>query len=329
LYTVFITDASKLTKKIISKCGIDEINDRADTYYRESQEFYLQKQYREALSYAQKAKSLYGDVDNYVGISKATSLLEEISDAVKEENYYSQNVSLARYYIGEADYPNARIHLGQAKAVVSKLLSSENKSQEIDQLFDVILERERKMADAKSHYDRAYTSLTRSDYETASIEIQKAVSLYNSINHSMGLNHSLILKVEIDEKKGEIDSRRRSQVMSVLVVVLVVFIIIVNYLKKQKDIRRDRDLMRQKMTVEKQEEERQWKIREESKTKERVEEEFKRMIEKERGTLAEGKTQPQTPEQTPLQGKTQAPQIPAPSKPTQTIPPITPTKQPS
>ena len=282
LYDVLINDCSVLIARIISDCGLEDITNRANLYYKQAQEFYLRGYYKEALSYAQKSESFHSDVENYVGVEKARSLIDEITEAINKEKAFSNNMSLARTYTCRADFQNAKIHLGFARSVASTLLYAENKTKDVDDLQQSVFSGEEKLINAKSNYDFAYDSFSRAEYDTAENSVKTAIGIYREINYSMGLNQSMLLYEKISEKKSEISSRLRMTILSVLAVALVIFLIVVNYLKKKKDMEREKQIITQKLEQEKKEEERKWKIEEESKTKKRVEDEFRRMIEAER-----------------------------------------------
>jgi len=284
LWEGFIWQCDELLAKINMEWTDDVKKQQADQYFSKAQEFFIGQRINDALSYAEKAKKLYVELENYVGVSKTDSLINTINERFDKEGLAEGNLSLAGYYYSMAEYDNARHHALIAKLIYNNLMGS-NKTRDVDEMLKLIEDGEETKVKAREFFDKAYIKYHNSEFKSAKDNAEKAYNLYRQINHSIGVSESASLLDKANEKASAEEMRSRLTILSVLILVILIVILAVNYMKKKRELMEDEDRRRSEQDKKREIDEKMWEVEREEETDKRVKDELKKMIEQERGAI--------------------------------------------
>ncbi|MFH1788829.1 MAG: hypothetical protein ABH834_05575, partial [Candidatus Altiarchaeota archaeon] len=266
--------------------GGDRKLEQADQFFTQAQQYYIEQFFDEALRYAERAKGLFEDLQNYVGVSKANSLIKSINERVSREKMADGNLSQAYGFLAVADFENALVNGQRARSIYVTLIGS-NKTALADELLGKINSSMAKKEEAAGFYNYAYEQFNSGNFVSAEEAALKSHSLYVEINHSIGIAESKNILDQASGKVSEENAKKRTLILIVVIVIIVIVILVINYSKKKKAMeeaariaeeeRRKRDVMEKK----------KWEVEKEVEAKHIAEERFKDLIAEERDLVDE------------------------------------------
>jgi hypothetical protein len=158
-----------------------------------------------------------------------------------------------------------------------------------DDLLAKINEGMKKKEGASSSFNLAYEQFNAGNYEASQRSAEQAYKTYIEINYSIGIQESKVILDKASDKVAEDNAKQRTIFLSALVVVIFVATLVLNYLRKKKEMdeaariadeeRRKRDEMEKK----------KWDVRKDIEAERLAEEKFKEMIAEERDLISDKK----------------------------------------
>jgi len=124
LYWGFISECDALFSKIKSACGELRLKQQAEDYFSKAQGYFSHADYDDSLTYARRALSIYQEIENFVGISKTESLLNEINAGVEKKKQADEYLKKAEEYFRTADFENAKAFALSAKKIYDDIWSN-------------------------------------------------------------------------------------------------------------------------------------------------------------------------------------------------------------
>lgn len=285
-YLGFIKDCNQLLQRISDEWGREKKLEAAEQFFEQSQQYYLEQQFDEALSYAEKAKGLFSDLDYYVGVGKSESLISTIGDRVAKERNADGNLSLARQYMAEANFESALVHAEQAKRVYDTLIGS-NKSFYANEVIGGINEGVARKEEALRLYNLAYDQFNSGNFDMSERTVQQAYDIYVGLNYSIGIKESKSLLDKSSGKVSEEKLRQRTLILFFLVVVIVAAILAINYLKKKREVDEAARIAEEERKKRVEREKKRWQVEKEIEAKKMAEDKLKEMISGERDAIGE------------------------------------------
>ena len=295
-YQNLIWDTDNLIKRISDAEGDAGRKKRAEEYYVKAQEYLIKNEITNALTYANKARSLFFDLKLYVGVSKTDSLIRQINERSKQrqiaEGYYNQS----KYSYMIADFENARIQAESSRSIYASMFDI-NKTNDVDALISLIAEGVKKRDAANNYFNSAKTYFDSKNYESAKEYSKKAYDIYLVINHSVGISESKVLLDKSEEILYTEYYRFRN--MAILAVVILIVGGIYLYRRSKKiEVEEIEQVKKERDDEEfKRRQAEEWTLRREAEVKEKVEEELRMLIEKEREAAGLAKETEKKPEE--------------------------------
>jgi len=291
-YQRFIEDCDRLYLEISAQWGDARKKLQAEQFFTQAQQYYIDQYFDESLTYAKRSMELFEDLQDYVGVSKSSSLISTVNKRVETELMGDLNLTLAQEYLTGCDVENALVYATRARTIYETLIGS-NKTQVADQTLALINESVTKKEEAAKLFNAAYEEFNAGSYNPAKSSAEQSHSIYVALNCSIGMSESESLLNRASDKVSEQKAKQRTIILSVLVVVVVLAILAVNYLKRKKEI----DSVAKKAEAERLErdkrEKKQWDVEKEIEAKQMAEQKFKEMIAEERDIVGEDKAPPE------------------------------------
>lgn len=281
MYEERISETDKLLSRVYGICGEERRKLQAENFYTRAQEFFVMNQNRDALNYAQKAKDIYVELNNYVGMSKADSLISKINDRLKQSSLAKSYLDKAYAYYGVAEYENAQLYAEKAKDIYDTIWDN-NKTGECNILLENTKTGAQKKYDADGYFSQAQGYFKSNDFDNSRLYAVKAHEIYKQINFQLGISEATALVRESEkEREKQYIEFRNNVILGVFALIVLAFML--NRWLKNKKLREQTEQKKEDddaFKLAKDEEELRLRMEEETKT--RVEEELKTMISKER-----------------------------------------------
>lgn len=291
-YKAFIEDCDRLNQEILTAWGYAKIMEQAEKFFTQAQKYYIDQYFDEALTYAKRATSLFDDLQYFVGVSKANSLIDTINKRVDTERMGDGNLSAAKEYLMTADFDNALVHATRARAIYETLMGS-NKTLYADEVLTAIADGVKKKEEAAGLYNRGYEEFNAGNFEEAKSASEQAYAIYVAINYSIGISESKSLLDRASDKVAENKAKQRTIILAVLIVIVVLAILIVKYMKRKKEMeavaKKDEEERKEREKREK----KVWEAEKEVEAKKLAEEKFKKMVAEEMDIIGEEKAAPE------------------------------------
>jgi hypothetical protein len=281
LYNAYLNDVYALMSTITETCNIETMLGVANDYYKQAQDYYLQNNLQEALTYANNAKGLCSQYKNYVCISKCDTLIEQINFRLlqQEEAKNYMKASMDRYNVAELD--DALINANRARVVFNGILDRDN-VKKADDLIDLIKNATTKLTEGQRQYSIARNALEVKDYDKALPAAKAANENFILVNYSTGIMESDRIIKESEEKIGIANSESLRNKLFFGTLFVVLGIIIYKYLQRQKTLE---TTYRNKISDEDEKIRRtkeEWSIKADEETKTKVEDELRKLVDAER-----------------------------------------------
>ncbi len=283
-YQGFITACNQLLNQIQEECGREVIKAQADDAYLEAQKQLLLTKYRLATTYAQKARSMCSQIDDFVCVAKVEDLITEINRRVEEKQRADALFEDARGFYERAEFQNALLKAEESKAIYEEIWHK-NLSSEVDAFKEEVYAGMAVREDADAIYDQAQQAYEAGDYQRTVELAARARERYQEINMSIGIQGATTL---IEESRAVLDARereRRNQQLLIGGIVVVGFVVIGFIYKKRKDIEEEAFEREQEERRVKMQEEDEWEIKKQEETEQRVKEELEAILRRERSEL--------------------------------------------
>jgi hypothetical protein len=281
LYSSYINKVDDLFRRINSEWGSEKKKTQAETFYTKAQEYYLQGQPEFALNYIDKARIYFTDLNDYIGVSKCSALLDSINNmiAVKREadGYYNQAYSFYK----TAEFENALVYVGKARNLYDRILNRRD-TEKADNLTLMIRQGFELRDSASRDYQSAIEYFNAGDYGSAKLYSEKAHTMYLQINYSLGIINSEQLLNQSSEKVYESYAQFRNTSIAAILIILIGGYLLLSKLREQRTFKKEMKIAKQEFDEEKKVKEKEWDIVKEEETQNRVEDELRRLIEEER-----------------------------------------------
>jgi len=193
----------------------------AEFNYGRALEFYGKNKYDESKTYLLKAKTIYLELNNTVGVDKADLLLRQIDDEIrlrkslKADALYADALS----YYGFRNFTAARQYAEDAKAIYAEVKDEKNAGK-VDEFIVKI---------GDEYVDSARRSLIGLDVPTARDNTAKAKEIYLQYNSTKGLEKVFAIELEIKNFSERKPNPIYSQLTRMLPYFLVVLILVLVY----------------------------------------------------------------------------------------------------
>ncbi|MFH1055558.1 MAG: hypothetical protein V1744_05645 [Candidatus Altiarchaeota archaeon] len=286
LYDTYIGEVNALMSKIQDTCSAERMLIIAETYYRTSQEYYLQLNLNEALSYANSARNIFFQLKNYVGVSKSDTLIEQIKMVMRQRSEAESLVASAKAFSMSANFDEALVDASRAGRLYSDMHDNDN-TEKVGELVQAIRDGMDKLDSANKNFNKALNYLQASDYGNTLTSAEAANKLYVEVNYTIGVDES---KKVIDTSREELDkqsSQSRNTMILIGVIGIVAVFLALQYLRSKRVMETDLKTRSQQGEEDMRRRNEELSLRVEEDTKSKVDDELRRLIEAERGKLEE------------------------------------------
>jgi len=287
LYSGYVRNVDNLIERINSEWGSEKKKEQAELFYTRAQEYYIEAQLESALNYAQRAKSYFTDLNEYIGVNKCDSLITSINNRMADKREADTNYEKAYSFYSTAEFESALLYVGKAKNLYVKILDTKN-TEKVDNLTSMINDGILLRDQANTHYQKASGYFNAGDYENAKLYSQQAYEIYTDINYTLGIVSSQNILNQSNEKIHASYVQFRNTALIALAIIVVGGYLVVSKLKAKKKFTKEIEKEKDKFDREKKMKEREWAVRRDEETKEKVEEELRRLVEEERGHVGPG-----------------------------------------
>ena len=285
-YLGLMYDVDLLYNEVSSQWGSDRKTQQAEQFFTQAQQYYIEMHFDEAMTYAERSKNLFDDLQNYVGVSKTKSLIQTITERVNREKNGDENLTSAKHYHSISDFENALVHAKRAKMIYSTLVGS-NKSLLADEMLSVINVSMDKKFEASRLYNLAYEQYNSANFDASKESSQQAYDIYVEINYTIGIEESKNLLDQASEKVSAAKAKQRTIILSVVIVVVIIAIVLVKYSRKKKEVEEAAKLAEEERSKHDQIEAKKWEVKKEIEAGKMAEEKFKEMIAEERDLISD------------------------------------------
>jgi hypothetical protein len=286
LYDSLVKEVNALISKITDFCTRENMLKTAEEFYSRSQEFYLKNNMNEALAYANNAKTIYTQYQQFVGQSKADTLIRRINLRIAQRNEAKSHLAVARSHKMIAAFERAHAEANKALLIYKSILDRDNVEKVEDFIADIETGK-KNLEKAQKHFSIAQERYELEDYEAALPEAKAAKGLFVVVNFTRGIVESESIIKESERIIEEERIKFRNTAIAVGAIALLVIILFVQFTGRKRQIESEykRKLARDEEKVRRHEEE--WSIRAEEETKSKVENELRKMVAEERGKIDE------------------------------------------
>lgn len=282
LYASHVKRVDNLIDRINSEWGSEKKREQAEVFYTKAQEYYIQSQLDSALNYAERARSYFTDLNDYIGVNKCESLINSLNSRMADKRQADEYYAKAYSFYKTAEFENSVLYAGKARNLYVKILDTTNTGK-VDNLTSMINDGIRLRDEASGYYQQASGYFNSGDYENAKVYSGKAFDIYFQINYTLGLVNSREILNQSTEKINAAYVQFRNTTLTAIAIIIIGGYLIISKLREQKTFKKEIKKEKDKIEDEKRLREREWAIRREEETKEKVEEELRHLIEQERG----------------------------------------------
>ena len=226
-----MTEKVSEMQEMITKCdkGLD-----AEVAYQEGMEYYSKKEYDNAITEFQRSKSLYDEIEDSTGSQQAQPMIDECEKAKNAEAAYEKG----REYYEQKEYDNAITEFQRSKSLYDEIEDSTG-SQQAQSMIDEC----EKAKNAEAAYEKGREYYSKSKYEDAITEFEKAISLYKELGYT-GKTEELRAKIEEAQKAiSERVARNRVLVIVGIFVVIVVAFLVVYIFVRERGVPEGSDIL--------------------------------------------------------------------------------------
>jgi len=178
------------------------INKEAYKYYEQAQNYYLNRDCRNAMVPLEKARDLFRQINNSEGLLLCDNIDENCKHDFDRQRLADEYYAQAEKYFQEKNYADALtnvekameiyVEIGDQSSVTWKCYPLKLK---IEQEINGI-----KMDEAEKLFANAYVQYTKDDYVNATANLEKALAIYTEINYTKGIEECAALSAEIEKK---------------------------------------------------------------------------------------------------------------------------------
>jgi hypothetical protein len=286
LYSALIYDVNSLMSKIQTTCGQQRMGLIAEDYYKRAQDFYLDVKLHEAISYASNARSIYENLKDYVGISKADTLIDQINNVMRQRSEADELLKQANARYNVASFDEALTLANRAKSIYRNIRDTENVKKVDDFILDV-QEGSSNLVQANRDFNFAQTHVIESDYNSALASAKAANALYVQINYSIGIDESERIILLSERKIEEANAAFIQKAVFFGVLGALVIAILYQYFRRKRMLEMEGQMMKKAKEEEFRRRDEEFALRTEEDTKERVDDELKRLIQSERERMGD------------------------------------------
>ncbi|MFC2154843.1 hypothetical protein ACFLRC_05125 [Candidatus Altiarchaeota archaeon] len=284
-YQELINNCNRLLGQIQAECGREIILEQAEIAYQEAQKNYLLHDYRMATTYAQKARGLCSQIEDYVCISKVETLLNQINERVQKKQEADSLFEEAQVLNNQADYQTAMLKAEEALVIYKEIWHS-NLTGEVEAFKEEIYKGMEKLEEAERLYDQAQNYYETQDFENSVKYGIQARDIYVEINLSMGIAASNNLVSESQSILDERARQQRNQMLFIGGIILVGGVVIFFIWYKRREIEEEAEIRREEDRRVKIREEEEWEITKQEETEKRVKDELESILKREREELS-------------------------------------------
>lgn len=280
-YRSYLIKVDNLLGTINSRWSREERLKQAESFYNISQFFYVTNQLEFSMNYAERAKSYFTDLNEYLGVAKCESLISSINAKMENkrqaDDYYEKAVS----FFNTAEFENALLYAEKAREIYVEIVDQPNtlKVQNFTQAANDGI-KFRNEADAYQTQAGGYFNV--GDYENAKQYSKKAHLIYLQINFTIGSINSEQILNRSNEKINENYVQFRNNALIAAGVILLGGFLILQRLGQQRQV--ETEIKKEKQRIEEDTKmlHKEMAVKTEKETKERVEDELRRLVEQER-----------------------------------------------
>ncbi|MBM3309552.1 MAG: hypothetical protein FJY77_04790 [Candidatus Altiarchaeales archaeon] len=293
LYSSYLKTVDNLMISINSAWGSEKKKEQAEAFYTKSQEYYIQGQLDPALTYVERARSYFTDLNDYIGVNKCDALIVSIKNRMVEKRQADDDYTMALSLYHTAEFENSLLYLNKAKAIYVRILDKPS-IEKAENLTASINDGIKMRGEAEVYYQQATRYFNTGDYKNAKEYSEKAYMLYSQINHTLGITSSLDVVSKSSSELEAASTQLRNNVLIAAAIIIIGGYLIVSKLREQKAVVKELEVKKQRIDEETRLKEAEWAVRRDEETKEKVEEELRKLIEQERGgPAAEQESKPQ------------------------------------
>ncbi|MFH1721805.1 MAG: hypothetical protein ABH950_04280 [Candidatus Altiarchaeota archaeon] len=283
-YQSLINKCNKLLGQIQEECGREIIKQQAENAYLESQKNLLQNNYRLSVTYAQKARGLCSQIEDFVCVAKVENLITEINSRVEEKQKADALLEEAEGFYDSAEFQNALLKSEEA-LVVYKAIWHKELQEKVESFKEEIYVGLEKRDEAEKFHDKAQQYFETQNFEKTVEYATKAREIYLDINMTLGIAGTDALISNSQEVLDERARQRRNQMLIIGGLIIAGGAIIIFVWKKKKDLEEDAELRYEEDRRIKIREEEEWEIEKQEETEKRVKEELEAILKRERSEL--------------------------------------------
>jgi tetratricopeptide (TPR) repeat protein len=198
-------------RKMIDKCdkGLD-----AETAYQKGTDYYEEGEYNIALTEFEKSKSLYNELGDSDGSSKAQEMIEACNNALKRLDAEAAYTAGEEYFNDET-YESALTEFEKSKSLYDELGDSDGSSK-AQEMIDICS----KTLNAEATYGRGMEYYNEKEYKMAISTFEEAIPLYEELGNDAKINE---LKTRKKEAQDVLDKRaKRNRMLGIIVIFVLV-----------------------------------------------------------------------------------------------------------
>ncbi|VVB54660.1 Uncharacterised protein [uncultured archaeon] len=281
-YDSKIKEVNGILTRIRAEWGERKADEQAEIYYSNAQEYLIHNEFDDALSYAQKARGLFASTNNYVGISKAETLINKIGDSMSRSRSGKELVAKAQEAYAVADFENANLYAQQAKGIYEGLYDVNN-TDVVKSLLGNITVGFQQREKASEIYKTAKRNFDLGNWENAKFNAQQAYTIFYNMNYTVGAEGAKQILDDSEQKMNDEWVAFRNKAIIAVAIIAGVLIVAVTRAKKKAELEAEFSAKQKELSTKEKMTQEEMSLKMEDETKKRVEDELKRMIEAERG----------------------------------------------
>jgi hypothetical protein len=286
LFDAYLNDVNSMIARVMEACNVKTMMDIAEGFYRKSQDFYLNNNLQEALTYANNARNIFVQYKDFVGISKCDTLIDQINIRFNQQKEAETYMKVAQDNYNIAEFDEARVNANKAKTIYSAIYDKDT-AQVVESFLGNVSESEGKLSEANLVFSKAKDSFDAKRYEESANGARNARTLYISVNYTFGVAQSEMIISEGQDLIDKANADFRNKVLMFGVLFILSAVLIVSFVTRRKAVETDY----QKRVGDDEEKlrrhEEEWSIRSEEETKTKVEDELRKLVESERTKIDE------------------------------------------
>ncbi len=214
------SQADDLIEDVDKKAELCSGTQNAEKIYEQSYSAFQTADYEAAHTFVLQAIELFGETQNWGGITKSEKLRDDIEDMLSRLNESNDIYNQSLIYNDVADYENALMSVLRARDIYQNISRIEDVAKCNQTIKDIKKGNDTKNS-AKELYELALKQLRYREYGNAIESVEKARELYEKINYAEGVKEAQELREQIP------DPPRSSHTVFIVVIVSVLFIFVI------------------------------------------------------------------------------------------------------